>query len=81
MILTFTGYTVLDAGTQLQFVSPDPGPGRPSDYAVLVTDAEMAAVTTAQQLRDLVLAKLQRKLLAALVASRLDGFLGQSVTL
>lgn len=79
--LTFTGYEVDDASVRLTFLNPDPGPGRASEYTIAVSDAELAAVTTAAQLRTLVTAKLQRKLQAANIASKLDGFIGQPVTI
>lgn len=79
--LTFTGYTVRDDGIALDFEHPDPGPARPSVYTIVVTDAELAAVTTAQALRTLAQTKLQRKVLAANIASKLDDFIGQTVTI
>mgnify|MGYP001612894606 FL=1 len=82
MILIFTSYAVQDAGVQLHFVSPDPGAGMPSDWYVLVGDAELAGATNNAQLRQLVLDKLNRKLRAAGgIATRLDPFIGQSVVI
>lgn len=79
--LTFTGYTVEDGGITLRFLCGDPGGGEPSDYTVLLTDAEIATVANAAQFRSLVLGKLQRKLRASGIATRLDLYIGQSVTL
>lgn len=79
--LTFLRYEVEDASVRLTFLNPDPGPGRASEYTIVVSDAELAAVTTSPELRTLVTAKLRRKLQAANIASKLDGFIGQSVTI
>lgn len=81
MTLTFRAYDVEDGGIRLRFVSPDPGPGRVSDYDVLLTDTELVAVTTQAQLRTLVIDKLNRKLRAANIASKLDAFIGQSLVI
>lgn len=78
--LMFTGYEVRDDGVSLAFHHGDPGPGRDTTVQVLVTDAELAGVTTAAQLRTLITAKLQRKLQATNIASKLDPFIGQTVT-
>lgn len=81
LVATFTAYTVEDAGIRFRFVILAPGPEMPTDADVLVTDAELAAVTTAAQLRDnVVLPKLRRKLRAENIASKLDPFVGVSVT-
>lgn len=79
--LTFSGYDVNDDGTVLRFVCADPGAGEPSEYSVLLTDADLSAVSTQPQLRTLVISKLQRRYRAAVVASKLDQFVGQSVTI
>lgn len=81
MTLTFMDYEVTDEGITLHFVSPDPGPGQASDKYLVLTDAELAGVTTLAALRDLVLTKAKRKLLAEGIATKLNGFIGQSVTL
>lgn len=78
--LTFTSYEVVDDGTRLNFVCANPGPGLPSDYVVLLTDAEIAGTTTNAQLKTLVTTKLSRKLRATGLASKLDALLGQAVT-
>lgn len=80
-LLTFQSYEVEDTGVAMTFVNFTPGAGLPTDYTIRVTDAELAAVTTAVQLRNLVTTKLQRKLQAAGIASKLDTFIGQSVTI
>ena len=81
MLFRFEEYEVLDGGITLHFVVPDPGAGRPNDYYVLVTDAELAGASNTAQLRTLVQTKLERKFRAAGgIAARLDPFLGQSLT-
>lgn len=77
---TFTAYEVTDAGIVMAFVCLNPGPGEANDYSVLVTDAELAAVTTAPQFTALVQTKLQRKVRGAGIASKLDARIGQSLT-
>lgn len=79
--LTFIGYEVTDSGTTLEFVNPNPGAGKPTNYTILLTDAELSSVSTANQLRTLVTGKLQRKLQAANIASKLDPFIGATVTI
>ena len=80
MTFTFTSYEVLDTGVQLHFISPDPGAGQPTDWYVVVTDAELVGATTTILLRQLVLDKLNRKFRAANgIATRLDPFIGQSL--
>lgn len=81
MEMVFVRYEVQDDGVTLEFLAPDPGPGRLTAYSIFVTDAELAATTTSPQLRTLVTAKLQRKVQATNIASKLDGFIGQSVTI
>ena len=78
---TFAGYEVTDAAIVLHFINYAPGAGRDNDYYVSLTDAELAAVSTATQLRDLAIQKLQRKLKASGIAGRLDTFIGQVVTI
>jgi hypothetical protein len=79
--LTFKGYAVQDTGIQMDFVNFFPGPGKPTDYSIFLTDAELSAVATQVQLRTLVTTKLQRKLQAAGIATKLDQFIGQTVTI
>lgn len=78
--LTFSGYEVSDDGIIMRFVCLLPGPGEPTDYFILLSDVDLATVTTQLQLRTLVQSKLDRKLRAAGIASKLDGFIGQSLT-
>lgn len=81
LVAIFSRYEVEDGGIRLFFVLPAPGPSMPTDADVLVTDAELAGVSTAVQLRDnLVLPKLRRKLHAENIATKLDPFVGQPVT-
>lgn len=79
--LTFLRYKVSDAGVEMEFVNPFPGAGLPTNYTILLTDAELSSVTNLAQLRTLVVAKLQRKIQAAGIASKLDPLIGQSVTI
>jgi hypothetical protein len=79
--LTFLRYVVEDDATYLEFLWPEPGAGKATNYTIRLTDAELAAVTNAAQLRTLVTGKLQRKLQATGIASRLDSFIGQTVTI
>lgn len=81
--LTFIKYEVTDEGVDLTFLDANPAAsGRTASYyMVAVTDAELAVVTTAVQLRTLVIGKLSRKLHASGIASKLDGFIGQTVTI
>lgn len=79
--MEFKGYEVQDSGITLRFVCFSPGPSLPTDYAVSVTDAELASATTSPLLRALVIGKLQRKILAATVAAKLDPFIGQVVVI
>lgn len=79
-IMIFTDYAVVDTGITFHFVCPDPGPGLNSDYFVFLTDAELAGVSSQPQLRTLVQTKLDRKLRALGIATKLDAFIGQSLT-
>jgi hypothetical protein len=78
--LTFSDYAVTDEGIGFHFVCTAPGPGEPSDYYVAMTDAELAATANAAALRTALTAKLGRKLRASGIASRLDGLIGQNLT-
>ena len=78
--LEFSSYTVLDTGIEMTFTCPNPGPGEYSHYVILLTDAELATVTTQVQLRTLVTSKLQRRYRATGIASKLDQFIGQTLT-
>ena len=74
-------YLVEDGGIRLHFICVDPGPGQVSDYFILLTDTDLAAVVNQAQLRTLVETKLKRTLRATGIASKLDAFIGQSVTI
>ena len=78
---TFTGYEVLDVGIRLDFVCADPGPGQVNNYDVVVTDSDMAGITTQQLFVQLVRTKLERKVRAVGIASRLDPMIGQSLVI
>ncbi len=79
--MVFNSYEVIDNGINLHFVCSNPGGGEPSDYYVLATDAELATITTQVQLKTLVTTKLQRKLRAQGIATKLDALIGQSITI
>lgn len=76
---TFSSYSTTDTGIDLRFVIDDPGPGRPSEWTVALSDAELAGISTMAQFRSLVIAKLQRKVLNAGIGARLDPLIGQTV--
>ena len=78
MDLTFLSYTVDTDGTSLLFTAM---PAISEEYRIFFTDAELAAITTQLQLRNAVTTKLQRKVQAVGIASKLDGFIGQQVTI
>lgn len=81
MNLTFIGYEVTDTGIVLHFTWPNrPTPGV-TEFFVLLTDAELSAITTQAQLRTLVMNKLNRKLRATGIATKLDPFVGQTITI
>jgi len=79
--MTFMDYQVEDGGIRLHFLCPDPGPGEASDYFVLVTDDELSGISSLPELKQLVTAKLERALRATNIASKLDGLIGQSLTI
>ena len=78
MNLIFLSYAVETDGVSLLFavISADI-----KEYTIFFTDAELAAITTQLQLRNAVITKLQRKVQAAGIASKLDTFIGQQVTI
>ena len=80
-VLVFTSYEVVDEGITMHFISPDPGPGQPSDWYVLLTDADLATVIDAATFQALVLTKLRRKFRAQGIASKLDARIGASLTI
>jgi len=80
-VLVFTSYVVIDAGIEMAFICSNPGPGEVSEYTILMTDAELATVTTQAQLRTLVTTKLNRRYRATGIASKLDQFILQSITI
>ena len=80
MNMTFVGYEVDDSGVIFNFVAVGDGIGA-SDYFVRLTDAELAAISTPAQLRDTLLVKLRRKVNREGIASKLDSFIGQVLTI
>lgn len=84
MTLTFTSYEVIDQpylGIRFHFVSPDPAPLTDSDYYVTLTQSELDGVATQLQLRNLLEAKLRRRLRAEGISTKLDPLLGQSLVI
>lgn len=79
-VMTFVGYEVEDTAILFHFVCAAPGSGEPSDYYIRLTDTELNATTNTTQLRSALTTKLQRKLRASGIASRLDSFVGQTIT-
>lgn len=80
VVMTFAGYYVEDAGIRFHFVATNPGPGLESDYYVFCTDSELAAVSNQGQLQTLLTTKLNRSIRRTGIASKLDPFIGQSIT-
>ena len=82
MDCVFAGYDVLESdGVRLRFNIPDPDPGVADTLTIIVSDAQLAAVTTPAQLRTLVTALLNRKVRKSTTVTRLDPFKGMSVTI
>ena len=77
-VMTFTSYKVLDIAIELHFECHNPGPGEVVDYYILITDTEIAALTSLSDFATLVDAKLKRKLRGLNIANRLDALIGQS---
>lgn len=81
-IMVFASYEIQDGGVVLRFTCANPGAGMANDWYILLTDAEIAGATNQAQLRTLVTDKLNRKFRAAGgISTRLDPFIGQSVTI
>ena len=76
-----SAYRIEDGGIRLHVVCANPGPGQVSDYFIFLTDADLAAVTSQAQLRTLVETKLKRALRATGIGTKLEPFVGQSVTI
>jgi len=80
MTLFFESYTVQDSGIALRF--EERFPDGHSDYqSIFLTQPELDVVSTQAQLRSLVEQKLKRKLNALGIASKLNQFIGQAVTI
>ena len=81
-VLLVTGYRILDApvGFELQFICANPGQGEPSDYTVVITDAEWAAATNANARRTVVQNKLNRKFRATGLAVTIDPIVNTTFT-
>jgi hypothetical protein len=77
----FLRYEVEDSGVLLEFLNQNPSPGSQTNYTIRITDTELAAVTTQVQLRGAIQSKLKRKLQAEGVSSKLDPFIGATVTI
>lgn len=76
---TFTQYDTTDSGITLRFTVDAPGAGRPSEWTIEITDAELGGISTLAQFRTLVIGKLQRKVANAGIGTKLDPLLGQTV--
>jgi hypothetical protein len=82
MNLQFNGYSVTDTGVEFSFDFPTGEMATISTpIIVTLTDAELAAVTTQVQLRNALVTKLQRKIQKAGIASKLDQFINQTITI
>ena len=79
--LTFLSYEVEDTGIAMKFLDPVPTENKASHYVIRLSFAELDAISTQLQLRNAVIARLQRKVQAVGYASKLDVFIGQSVTI
>jgi len=75
MQFTFNGYEVLDTSVRFEFRGAD------ADINIYLSDAELATVNTPAALRTILEAKLRRKVNREGIASKLDAFIGQSVTI
>jgi len=73
--MVFSSYEIEDDGVRLYFSS-----GKIS-CSVVLTFAELSAVTTQAQLKTAVTAKLQQKLRATSLMLKLDQLIGQSITI
>lgn len=80
-VMTFKTYVIGDSGIQMNFVCLDPGPGETTDYSIFLTDADLAGVSTQGQLANLITTKFNRKVRATNIASKLDQFINQSITI
>lgn len=77
--MTFLDFGMEDSGIRLHFLCTDPGPEQENDYYIMITIAELEAVTTQIQLRTLVQDRLNLKIRAQGVASKLIPFIGQTL--
>lgn len=76
MNVKFVDYEIKDDGVVLHLVADDPGPGQPNDIYLQVTDEELKAAPQAEQVLELVKAKLERKLKATGLLHILDKLTG-----
>ena len=81
MDMTFSGYCVEDSGVRLNFTAGPRQGGEKSDYSIFASDAELAALSSAADFLTFVTARLNRKVKAAGIASRLDGLIGRKVVI
>lgn len=81
MNMLFVGYQVTDDGVVLHFTWTNRNTPGTTEFYVLLTDGELSAITTQAQLRTLVMNKLNRKLRATGIATKLDPFIGQTITI
>ena len=76
MDLIFTNYKIRDEDGVLLVFQGDLG-----DYSIMISNAEIAAITNLAQFKALVETKLDRRINGAGIASRLDVLIGRIVTI
>lgn len=90
-VLTFTGYEVFPAQPNavpplpvtvaLTFVCGDPGPSMSATYTITATETELTLALTNADLKALLVDKLKAQFKPVSAnATRLDGLIGQTVT-
>lgn len=74
MILTFTRYRIVRDGIEIYFTDAE------NTYMVFLTDAELNTANSQIALRNLLTTKLERQINRVGIASKLDAFIGQNIT-
>jgi len=82
-VMTFMDYFIDGDGVHLHFVCNNPGSAgaQVNDYTITLTFAEVSGITTQQSAVTLVTGRLQRDFRASGIGSKLDGLIGQSLTI
>jgi len=75
----FVAYRVKDSTIDMLFDWADAPPGTCTDIVVVLTDAELAAVSSQANLVALARTKLKRKMKAEGIANKLDAAIGQTI--